>query len=69
MSYGFTPKQAAAYDHWKTTPPDEDSCDECPECNALLAPDGNGYKCTECSWSVYPDEGPEHNPAEDCDVP
>lgn len=45
MSYGFTPKQASAYDQWKTTPPDEPEEYECSKCGEDME-----YLRAYCTW-------------------
>ena len=53
----FTPLQAAAYDRWKTTPPDETEIPECPWCGASVELHEDGVRCTnkDCDYSLYPD--------------
>jgi len=47
---GFDAAQRA-YDNMT---PDEYDNEECPECGADLEEDSDGYKCTECDYSIYP---------------
>ena len=37
----------------RLSPPDEDP--GCPDCGAEVLSDDDGYKCTKCEWSWYPD--------------
>jgi hypothetical protein len=66
MSYGFSRREAAEYDRWKTTPPDDD-IPECPVCGSSITNDCGDWSCDndECDWIAQEPDYPDYDYEED----